>query len=242
MNDIYEMADLAIDIGYRTESTKAFLSDYIAKNRDLPADFTVRITENDRIGERAIAGNVSPGQIERACILRKIAADLCSSYEGFLLHASCVGYRGEAYAFAAKSGTGKSTHTRLLNELLGDDLVFVNDDKPFVRLRRSEGLFYVYGSPWRGKSGLGENISLPLRAVCFLRRGKENRIVKIGDSSEAIPLLAENVPAPENRVQAENLFLLFDLLRKKTSFYLLECNTDVSAAETSFGGMIKNGS
>ncbi len=126
--------------------------------------------------------------------------------------------------------------------MLGDELVYVNDDKPFVRLRRPEDLFYVYGSPWKGKSGLGENVSMPLRAVCFLRRGKENRIVKIADPSEAIPLLAENVPAPENSVQTENLFLLFDLLRKKTSFYLLECNANVSAAETSFGGMIKNGS
>lgn len=242
MNGIYEMADLAIDIEYRAESTRAFLSDYIAKNKDLTADFSVRVTESDRIGERAVAGNVSFGQIERACILRKIAANLCSSYEGFLLHASCVGYRGGAYAFAAKSGTGKSTHARLLKELLGDELVYVNDDKPFVRLRRPEDLFYVYGSPWKGKSGLGENVSMPLRAVCFLRRGKENRIVKIADPSEAIPLLAENVPAPENSVQTENLFLLFDLLRKKTSFYLLECNANVSAAETSFGGMIKNGS
>ena len=116
MNGIYEMADLAIDIEYRVESTRAFLSDYIAKNKDLTADFAVRVTENDRIGERAVAGNVSFGQIERACILRKIAANLCSSYEGFLLHASCVGYRGGAYAFAAKSGTGKSTHARLLKE------------------------------------------------------------------------------------------------------------------------------
>ena len=52
----------------------------------------------------------------------------------------------------------------------------VNDDKAFLALR-PDGV-WAYGSPWMGKHGIGTNISVPLKGICFLQRGTENRIQK----------------------------------------------------------------
>ena len=40
----------------------------------------------------------------------------------------------DAYAFCAKSGTGKTTHTKLWMQLLGDRMSYINGDKPLIRI------------------------------------------------------------------------------------------------------------
>ena len=65
--------------------------------------------------------------------------------------------------FTAPSGTGKSTHARLWREAFGERVVMINDDKPLL-LVRPEGVT-VYGTPFRGKHGLGGDRSAPLRAI-----------------------------------------------------------------------------
>ena len=48
-----------------------------------------------------------------------------------LMHASVVKYRGRGYAFLGKSGTGKSTHSRLWLENIPDTSL-LNDDNPVL--------------------------------------------------------------------------------------------------------------
>ena len=83
---------------------------------------------------------------------------------------------GQAYLFSADSGVGKSTHSRLWQQVFGDQRVtIINDDKPALRLR--DGVWYVYGTPWSGKYGLNHNLCYPLAGICFLERSKTNKIV-----------------------------------------------------------------
>jgi len=89
--------------------------------------------------------------LERTAIQRKMADHLLTQ-NTLLLHSSTVAVDGKAYLFTAKCGTGKSTHTRLWRELLGERVVMVNDDKPFLRFT-PEGIL-ACGSPWSGKHGL----------------------------------------------------------------------------------------
>ena len=105
------------------------------------------------------------------------------SFQAYLLHCAVIEYNGEGYAFAAKSGTGKSTHTRLWRELFGERAIMVNDDKPFLQIT-SSGVF-AYGSPWSGKHGLATNVRVPLEGVCF---AGEVRIVFI-ELMRIVPLL-----------------------------------------------------
>lgn len=74
--------------------------------------------------------------LEETAVYRKIA-DKMVDYDTFVFHGSVIAVEGQAYLFTAKSGTGKSTHTRLWREMLGDKAVMVNDDKPMLRVTES---------------------------------------------------------------------------------------------------------
>lgn len=102
---------------------------------------------------------------------------MASHYNCVMIHASAISYNGQGILFSADSGTGKSTHTQLWQQEYGDKVIFINDDKPMVK--KESGVFYVYGSPWSGKTDLNNNLKVPLKALVMLNRGLENKIEKV---------------------------------------------------------------
>ena len=94
--------------------------------------------------------------------------------DGFYLHASTVVVDGKAYLFSGHSGAGKSTHTRLWLKEFGDRAVIINDDKP--ALRRIDGVWYAYGTPWCGKDGINCNAKAKVAGVCFMKKADHNKI------------------------------------------------------------------
>lgn len=109
-------------------------------------------------------------------------------HEGLMLHASAVELDGKAYLFSGPSGMGKSTHTRLWQTEFPGARVF-NDDKP--ALRRLDGIWYAYGTPWCGKDGININLKAPLAGICFLRRGNENRIRRLSEIEAAMAVISQ---------------------------------------------------
>ena len=119
------------------ESTRIFCRDYLW---DGEADFAVAITGADIAFERTEcvrlglkAANASEAWLEETALLRKVSEKLLDS-NILLFHGSAIAVDGVVYLFTAPSGTGKSTHTRLWRQLLGERAVMVNDDKPFLRI------------------------------------------------------------------------------------------------------------
>lgn len=104
-------------------------------------------------------------------------------HEGMMLHASAVELDGKAYLFSAPSGTGKSTHTRLWQDVFGSAAHVFNDDKP--ALRHVGGIWYAYGTPWCGKDGININMKAPVAGICFLKQGPENHIRRLS-KNEAV--------------------------------------------------------
>jgi hypothetical protein len=149
---------------------------------------------------------------------------------------SVVAVDGQAYLFTAKSGTGKSTHTRFWRETFGDRAVMVNDDKPFLRI--TEDGVLAYGSPWNGKHKLGNNICVPLKAICILERGEENQIQAIS-GQEASMMLFQQSNRPMDPRKMPIYMDLIDQLSKKTEFYRMQCNLDPNAAQVAFDAMSK---
>ena len=70
--------------------------------------------------------------LERTAIQRKIAENLLL-HNVLLIHGSAIAVDGKGYLFTAKTGTGKSTHTRLWRQVFGSRAVMINDDKPFLQ-------------------------------------------------------------------------------------------------------------
>ena len=102
-------------------------------------------------------------------------------FDGLMLHASAVELDGRAYLFSGPCGMGKSTHTRLWQQVFGDKAQVFNDDKP--ALRRLEDRWYAYGTPWCGKDGININMRIPLAGICFLRKAEENGIQRLSPQS-----------------------------------------------------------
>lgn len=191
------------------------------------------LTDNQNAAEGLPTCKVDKKLLERTALQRKIAEKLFL-YDTLLFHGSIVAVDGEGYLFTAKSGTGKSTHTRLWREMLGDRAVMVNDDKPFLQVR--EDCIQVYGSPWNGKHGLGNNIDVPLKAICILERGEKNEISQIS-AKEAVPMLLQQSNRPQNPQLLLKYLEIIDNISHKTTFYHLKCNMEPEAAEISYQTM-----
>ncbi len=94
-----------------------------------------------------------------------------------LLHASAILKDGRAHLFIGKSGTGKSTHSRMWQEAF-EDAELLNDDHPVVRCHAS-GEVVAYGSPWSGKTPCYRNLSAPLAAIVRIKRADYNRLNRL---------------------------------------------------------------
>lgn len=103
------------------------------------------------------------------------------AHDTLLLHASTIIKEGKSYLFLGKSGTGKSTHSRMWLETFSD-AELLNDDHPVVRYFEDRGVI-AYGSPWSGKTRCYRNLSAPVGGVIRIKRAgynKLNRLSKIG--------------------------------------------------------------
>lgn len=94
-----------------------------------------------------------------------------------LTHASAVINQGKAYLFLGKSGTGKSTHSRLWLENI-EGTTLLNDDNPVIRLTQ-EGIAMAYGTPWSGKTPCYRNEAVPLGGIIRIRRALENQAQRL---------------------------------------------------------------
>lgn len=236
-----KLADKIIEISVLHDSTKEYCKDYLTTDE---SDFAIRITQFDIDYEREksrqedIKGGIPVRQfhddyLETLAVYRKIA-EMMVDYDTLLFHGSVIAVDGIGYLFTAKSGTGKSTHTRLWRELFGERAVMVNDDKPLIHI--TEKCAVVYGTPWDGKHRLSTNISVPLKALCILERSEENRIDEI-TSKQAYNMLVQQVHKTKQPEKLIKTLQLIDSLTDRVKLYRLGCNMDISAAKIAYDAM-----
>ena len=233
-----EIAGLATHVQPLYGSTKEYCRPYLT---DREAEFFIEITVEDLIRQQALLDQEADREglrrrkftdpfLERTVIQEKIAEKLLER-DTLLLHGSTVAMDGQAYLFTAPCGTGKSTHTRLWREQFGDRAVMVNDDKVFLQLRQNS--VWAYGSPWTGKHGIGTNISVPLKGICFLQRGTENKIQK-AMPEKWLPELIHQSFLPEE--QYSDLVLR---LAQKIPLWEMSCTKDPQAATIAYEAMFR---
>ena len=239
-----KLADRVISVSANYETTLKFCSDYLTDERE---EISVSVSMEDVLSEkqkskreRELEGlpewEPPLSYLETLALYRKIAESLVS--RGVILfHGSAVSLDGEVYLFTAKSGTGKSTHTRLWREVFGDRAVMINDDKPLIVV--CDGGATVYGTPWNGKHKLGINSSAPLKAICVLERGEKNEIREEMPSA-VFPEILSQTYRFSDVVGMTNTLAILDKMLKQVKVYRLHCNMDREAAEVSYNGMKGN--
>ena len=74
-----------------------------------------------------------------------------------------------------------------------------------------------------GKENQGNNIILPVRAICFLERAESNRTEKIG-LWEAVPLMVRQSYMPLAREKQEKTLEMIDRILSAVPVYRMHCN------------------
>ncbi len=240
-NVIVSLADVNIAVNCLFSETVNFLKDYTV---DAEPDFSVSVSEEDIEYEREKSASedrfegkavrsFSDKYLETLSVYRKIS-ELMPAYGVFLFHGSVISVDNEAYLFTAKSGTGKSTHTRLWREHFGDRAFMVNDDKPLIKVT-DDGAF-VYGTPWNGKHRLSKNVCVRLKALAVLHRGTENTIEQTS-AVKVKPMLIQQAYRSKNPAVLIRILSLLDEFSKKIELYDLYCNMEPEACEVAYKGM-----
>jgi hypothetical protein len=151
---------------YEYLMTREVRAGYFVMNKDY--------TEGEYYPCPRIGGRTTLFQVNTSLMIQYTFAT--AGLSTLLLHASVTRYEGRANLFFGVSGTGKSTHSRLWHEYVpGSDLM--NDDNPVIRY--VDGQFFVYGSPWSGKTTCYRNVVAPVNAFVRLEQFPENRIARL---------------------------------------------------------------
>ena len=235
------LAGFPIEVQTRFPYTRRMCADYLTQE---PAELRVEITEEDIQNERiksireALYEGLQPVNfpdyyLESVAVYRKIAAQL-PERRAAVFHGAVIAVDGEAYAFTASSGTGKTTHMKLWLDHFGSRALVVNGDKPIVKL--DGGAAYACGTPWSGKEKLNTNTILPLKAICVLERDSTNHIEPIS-MSQALPTLVQQIYRPDDAAAMRATMVFLRELGAAVKLYRLGCNMEQEAAVVAYTGM-----
>ena len=228
------IADMTVAIDNKYEYVRRLCEGYTVEPVEKP-DMTVSVTDEEIQAEIDVSEfSASPAYAEGVCVYRNICRPLPELFGAYLMHCAVIEYEGEGYAFAAKSGTGKSTHIALWQKRFGEGVRIINGDKPIMRF--SGERLYAYGTPWCGKEGFNTNASVPIKAICFIERAKENSIKRI-TPSDALTRIFHQILSPDSIASVDTLFPLLDRTLTEIPCYVLGCNISEEAAEVAYNGM-----
>lgn len=231
---LYKIADVVFTADIRYKHTYSVMENFLAP-KGAKAEFSIEITDEDLEKEKALTPYELPEYAyESTAVYRKYIYVVLEKYDAFFFHCSAISVDNQAVMFTAKSGTGKSTHRNLWLKNFGDRVTVINDDKPIIR--RIDGTFYVYGTPWQGKENFGSNIRVPAKALCFLSRSEENSIGPI-DTMSVISRALNQTVRPSDPTLMSNLLELLDGFLKQVDTYDLRVNMEDNAAKVAYNGI-----
>lgn len=153
-----------------------------------------------------------------------------------LIHASVVIDQNYGYAFLGKSGTGKSTHSRLwLDHIPGISLL--NDDNPAIRIVNDKT--FIYGTPWSGKTKCYIADSRSLKGLVRLKQAPYNKF-EIRKNKDALLALLPSCSAIRwnKNLYSTLVNILIDII-SYTTISELECLPDEEAAQLCFSELKK---
>ncbi len=97
-------------------------------------------------------------------------------HEGMIIHSAGLSLNQKGYIFPGFSGAGKSTLFRQFLEK--GDAGLLSDDR--IIIRKTDGSFRAFGTPWPGDADIAVNRSVPLDGIFFIHHADKNMIKDMG--------------------------------------------------------------
>lgn len=149
-------------------------------------------------------------------------------YQAFLLHSSFISWQNNGILFTAPSGTGKSTQADLWKKY--EDADIYNGDRTIIR--KIDGKYYGFGSPYAGSSGIYRNESAPIKAIVVIEQGPDNVIRRLHGREAFLPLFRETLMNTWNKEYMEKMTDLLMDAACQIPVYHLFCRPDQDAVNT----------
>lgn len=164
----------------------------------------------------------------------RTAYGIISAYHKTLkIHASVIEKDGKALIFLGKSGTGKSTHSKLWQEYV-PGCSLLNDDEPIIRIM-NDGTIKVFGAPWSGSKPCYRNAYAEVSAFVHLYQSDENRLTK-QNGVESFTSLLQSTAIMRSDIDNRTMIIsMINDILEKVSVYRLDNRPDreaVSLSET----------
>ena len=221
MNNVYKFANHIFKIDTLYEYFSLYAKEYITNEDEYDYHIINKIEELEEW--KSLHHEEASLDIIEVYLIQDKVAKLLAKDNIFIMHGSSLYINDDqhGYLFTGPSGVGKSTHVSLLKKKYKDKLVIINDDKPFISLINNN--YYIYGSPWSGKSHISSNTSASLKAIFILEQSKDNELIKL-DIKEATSRLFKQIYIPKGIEETnKGLDILINII-KDIPIYLLKVN------------------
>ncbi len=155
-------------------------------------------------------------------------SDLLLPFERVFFHCTAFLWHGQAWAFTAPSGTGKSTQYLLWKLLFGDEIQIICGDKPILERRNDE--FILHSSPWNGKENMGRFLSAPLGGIIFLEQADANSMERM-QNGMALPIYSQFIYSPVDTEAIRSVCRIEDALLRTVPVWRLKNRGDRASAK-----------
>ncbi len=202
------------------------------------SEVNATLTVNSRTHSTRIALHGNNIALQRMALNNAVILSYVSfamEHDTLLLHASTVIHEGRAYLFLGKSGTGKSTHSRMWLEAF-PTAELLNDDHPIVRTH-ADGSIIAYGSPWSGKTPCYRNLSAPLGAIIRIERALTNELVPLRPLKGFASITTSCSGAQWSKKLMDDKVHAIEKIVSLSKGYAMRCLPNVEAAEVCYSSI-----
>ncbi len=215
-----------VNIGIRTKNLEIYqyLSDFVTEKE---SDEKIEVFEEELVKIHDSYPDFSRIMCEKAALKYKIDK-LLANYNTFSIHASSLGFRGEGYVFTALSGVGKSTFSRSWCNCFKDEVVMINDDRPYLKV--TEDRVYAYSYPQSGEYGIYNNVSFPVRVIGKIIRDKENYVKELSRDA-FFPFIVQQSFTMDDINTTKTILSLIKKCIKNVTLLEIHCNENVDSAK-----------
>ena len=216
---------VAADIGETMYQDEVGRKVRICKN-ERKDDILYRITE---LAQGKLLAEITPkaaAQLGSYLILRWL--DLPGFFlerDAAFLHASMIRWRDKAILFTGRKQIGKSTQAELWRRCRNAEIL--NGDRALIR--KHDGVWTAYGSPFCGTSDICVNAHVPAAAIVLLDQGPVNRIEAVDLKAAYVAFLSGCTFDSQNWKATERVISLAEQIYREVPMLRLICTPDEGA-------------